>query len=273
MTSEDESKQAQAPTLQETAKTLEEKIFDAKDATLRLWERNRHLQQRIGGLERRVRMLTWLALGLLLGSVGLGAAIAKQQLSSLQDQVIALQETLPSLQARLEEFAGTLQTRVNTAASTRDDARSKQIEQEVQEAIKKIAPALLAKAGQESGQGGSVSKNNEPLVSVATSAVTKPTGAPVRLVVGSTNPHKTPWMQYNHGGIYIDIDTSSAGFASTPSYFTSLSGHTNNWMAQGVTSIYLPTATGFRVHVGYRELTAEQANSWGWSVSWLAIGQ
>jgi hypothetical protein len=68
MSSEDESKRAEPHTLQETARNLEEKIFDAKDATLRLWERNRQLHHRVGGLERRVRVLTWLALGLMLGS-------------------------------------------------------------------------------------------------------------------------------------------------------------------------------------------------------------
>jgi hypothetical protein len=94
----------------------------------------------------------------------------------------------------------------------------------------------------------------------------------LRIVVGKTDPQKTRWVQYNDGGIYVDIDTSSAGFSVTPYYFTSLSGHTNNWMAQGVTSIYSPTAKGFRVHVGYRGLTAAQAKDWGWAISWIAIG-
>jgi len=272
MPNEDEAKRAEAHPLQETVRTLEEKIFDAKDATLRLWERNRHLQQRVGGLERRVRVLTWLALGLMLGSTGLFAFIAQGQVAPLQRQVAALQETLSPLPARLEEVVGTMMARANTASATSDDAHSKQVEQEVREALQKLAPDMPATAGTESGQGRAVTEGSGPLVSAAVGAAKEPTGAPVRLVVGRTDPHTTPWVQYNHGGIYVDIDTSSAGFASTPSYFTSLSGHTNNWMAQGVTSIYLPTARGFRVHVGYRELTAAQANSWGWSLSWMAIG-
>jgi len=272
MPNEDEAKRAEAHPLQETVRTLEEKIFDAKDATLRLWERNRHLQQRVGGLERRVRVLTWLALVLMLGGTGLFAFIAQGQVAPLQRQVVALQKTMSSLPARIEEVAGTMTARANTAAATSDDAHGKQVEQEVREAIQKLAPDMLATAGKESEQGRAVTAGSGPLVSAAVGAATGPTGAPVRLVVGRTDPHQTPWVQYNHGGIYVDIDTSSAGFASTPYYFTSLSGHTNNWMAQGVTSIYLPTATGFRVHVGYRELTAAQANSWGWSMSWIAIG-
>jgi hypothetical protein len=272
MSSEDESKRAEPHTLQETARNLEEKIFDAKDATLRLWERNRHLQQRVDGLERRVRVLTWLALCLMLGSTGLFAFIAQGQVVPLQRQVVALQETISPLPARLEEVAGTMMARANTASAMSDDAYDKQVEQEVRKAIQKLAPEMLATAGKESRQGRLVNEINGPLLSAAMGAATGPTGAPVRLVVGRTDPHTTPWVQYNHGGIYVDIDTSSAQFASTPYYFTSLSGHTNNWMAQGVTSIYLPTATGFRVHVGYRELTAAQANSWGWSMSWIAIG-
>jgi hypothetical protein len=271
MPNEDAGKEAEAHTLQETARNLEEKIFDAKDATLRLWERNRQLQHRVSGLERRVRGLTWLVLGFALTSAGVLVIIAKSQIFPLQHQVAALQATVSPLQARIEEVAGMLQASAHAAAATSDKTRRQQVEQEVREAVQKLAPALLATAGQESGQESSVTADSGTLVSAAVGTEGS-TGAPVRLVVGRTDPHKTPWVQYNHGGIYVDIDTSSAGFTSTPYYFTSLSGHTNNWMAQGVTSIYLPTATGFRVHVGYRELTAAQANSWGWSISWIALG-
>jgi hypothetical protein len=272
MPNEDEDKSTHTHPLPETARTLEEQLFDAKDATLRLWERNRQLHYRVGGLERRVRGLTWLTLGLLLGSTGLIALLVQSQVVPLQRQVVALQETVNPLPARIEEVAETMMARANPAAATSDDAHGTQVEQEVREAIQKLAPDLLAPAGTESGQGRAVTEGGGSLLSATVGAATGPTGAPVRLVVGRTDPHTTPWVQYNHGGIYVDIDTSSAGFAATPYYFTSLSGHTNNWMAQGVTSIYLPTATGFRVHVGYRELTAAQANSWGWSLSWLAIG-
>ena len=272
MPNEDEDKSTHTHPLPETARTLEEQLFDTKDATLRLWERNRQLHYRVGGLERRVRGLTWLALGLLLGSAGLIALLVQSQVVPLQRQVVALQETVNPLPARIEEVAETTMARANPAAATSDDAHGTQVEQEVREAIQKLAPDLLAPAGTESGKGKAVTEGSGSLLSATVGAATGPTGAPVRLVVGRTDPHTTPWVQYNHGGIYVDIDTSSAGFATTPYYFTSLSGHTNNWMAQGVTSIYLPTATGFRVHVGYRELTAAQANSWGWSLSWIAIG-
>jgi hypothetical protein len=271
MPNEDEDKRAQTYPLPATARTLEEQLFEAKDATLRLWERNRQLHYRVGGLERRVRGLTRLVLGLLLGSAGLIALLVQSQVVPLQRQVVALQETVNPLPARIEEVAESMMARANPASATSDDAHGTQVEQEVREAIQSWRQTCSRRrerrAGRESRHRGGGS-----LLSATVGAATGPTGAPVRLVVGRTDPHTTPWVQYNHGGIYVDIDTSSAGFAATPYYFTSLSGHTNNWMAQGVTSIYLPTATGFRVHVGYRELTAAQANSWGWSLSWLAIG-
>jgi hypothetical protein len=272
MSKKETRKPAPPSTLEETAKALEEKIFDAKDATLRLWERNRQMQQKVGSVEQRLRLLMWVAGGLLLVILGLGAVIAKSQLSPFQHQVAALQETIGPLQTKLEDLAKTVETRATTATSEPNDARSKQIEQEVNEAVRKLAPTILASAAQENNQG-TTAASSIPLVSSALGAATGPKGVAMRLVVGSMDPKQTPWKRYNQGGIYVDIDTSRAGFTATPYYFTSLSGHTNNWLAQGVTSIYLPTATGFRVHVGHRELTAEQANNWGWSISWIAIGK
>ncbi len=272
MPNEDEGKSVHAQPLPDTTRRLEEKLFDAKDATLRLWERNRHLQQRIGGLERRVRGLTWLALGLLLGSAGMVAVLVQGQLAPLHRQVAALQETVSPLPARLEELTRTITARTNSTSATSDEAHEQQREQEIRDALQRLLPELLATASKETGQGSSVNAGSGTVVSFAMRAATGPTGAPVRLVVGKMDAHTTPWVQYNQGGVSVDIDTSSAGFTSTPYYFTSLSGHTNNWMAQGVTSIYQPTARGFRVHVGYRELTAAQATSWGWAIRWLAIG-
>lgn len=271
MSNEDEGTNTGVQTLQEKARNLEEKIFDAKDATLRLWERNRHLQTRIGGLETRVRLLLWLALGLLLGSAIMFAVIVKGQVSPLQRQVIVLQETVDPLRARIEEVDQALKTEANTTPATIDDATVKRLEHEVLESVKKLAPEILA-AANEGEPVSAVNDSGETHRGSTVGTVTGPTGEPLRLAVGRTDPQKTNWRQYNRGGIYVDIDTSSAGFSSTPYYFTSLSGHTNNWMAQGVTSIYLPTAKGFRVHVGYRELTAAQAKQWGWSISWIAVG-
>src|SRR5262245_15498717 len=193
MPNEDEVKRAEADTLQKAARNLEEKIFDTKDATLRLWERNRHLQQRVGGLERRMRVLQWLALGLLGGIAGLGVVLTKGQLSPLQRQVVVLQETVSSLQARSDEFAGRLKAGTNTATPTIDEARLKQVEQEVLAAVQQRMPEMLATAGEGSGQGRSFNEVHETLVRSAVGAAKGPTGEPLRFVVGKTDPQKTPW--------------------------------------------------------------------------------
>ncbi|MBI3801828.1 MAG: hypothetical protein HY268_33265 [Deltaproteobacteria bacterium] len=275
MAQEERSKEAETSVLQDATRNLEEKIFDAKDAALRLWERNRHLQERVGRLESRVKFLTWCALGalgLVLGSSGILAFIAKDQISPLQSQVAALQTALNPIQAKLAEVERARQTSTNGTPAAIEEARIQQLKQDLLESVKKLAPEILAAALKDGGQVSPAVAASRAVTTTAVGTVKGPTGETLRIAVGRTDPLKTQWVQYNDGGIYVDIDTSSAGFASTPSYFTSLSGHTNNWMAQGVTSIYLPTAKGFRVHVGYRALTAAQAKNWDWSVSWIAIG-
>lgn len=272
MSNEDEEKKAETQALQEATRALEEKTFEATDIKLRSWERDRHLHRKIAGLESRVKLLMWLALGLLLGSVAMFAFIAKGQVSPLHDQIVVLQESIDPLQAKIDEFARAVKIDASTTSPTFDEATVKRLEHEVLESVKKLAPEILAAAAKEGEQVSTVNDGGEMRMSSTAGTVKGPTGEPLRLAVGRTDPKKTDWVQYNRGGIYVDIDTSSAGFSSTPYYFTSLSGHTNNWMAQGVTSIYLPTTKGFRVHVGYRELTAAQAKQWGWSISWIAVG-
>ena len=272
MSNEDEEKQAETQALQEATRALEEKTFEATDTKLRLWERDRHLHKKIQSLESRVRLLVWLALGLSLGSAAMFAFLVKGQVLPLSDRIIALQERVGPLQARIDEFVQARKTDVSKTSPTLDETTVKRLEKDVLESVKKLAPEILAVAIKGSEPVSAVNRDSEIKLRAAVGAAQGATGKALRLVVGQTDPKKTEWVQYNHGGIYVDIDTSSAGFSSTPYYFTSMSGHTNNWMAQGVTSIYFPTAKGFRVHVGYRELTAEQAKKWGWSISWIAIG-
>src|SRR5262245_9306325 len=275
MAQEERNKEAETPALQEATRNLEEKIFDAKDAVLRLRERNRHLHERVGRLENRAKWLTWCALGalgLVLASIGILAFIAKEQISPLQSQVATLQATLNPVQAKLEELERARQTCANGTTAAIGEARIQQLKLDLLESVKKLAPEILAAALKDGGQGSPTTAASGAVTTTAVGSVKGPTGETLRIAVGRTDPQKTQWVQYNDGGIYLDIDTASAGFSSTPYYFTSLSGHTNNWMAQGVTSIYSPTAKGFRVHVGHRELTAAQAKNWDWSISWIAIG-
>jgi hypothetical protein len=95
-------------------------------------------------------------------------------------------------------------------------------------------------------------------------------GAELRIAVGRTQPSQ--WVQYNNDGIYVDVDTSDAGFTQTPYYFTSLIGNTNHWLARGSSSIYLPSPNQFTVYINYGNITAGNANAMGWYINWIAIG-
>jgi hypothetical protein len=66
------------------------------------------------------------------------------------------------------------------------------------------------------------------------------------------------------------VNTASCGFTSTPLYFTSIGGESGHWASTGATSIYTPTATGFRVYVRYPGITPAVANQYGWHLNWSA---
>ncbi|HOO54550.1 MAG TPA: hypothetical protein PLM24_00200 [Methanothrix sp.] len=72
-----------------------------------------------------------------------------------------------------------------------------------------------------------------------------------KAAAGSTRPGATEWEQYGKTGLYVDVDTSSAGFTETPIYITSLGGNVNIWRTTGATSVYCATPTGFRIYVFY----------------------
>ena len=91
---------------------------------------------------------------------------------------------------------------------------------------------------------------------------------------GSTVSGATNWLALNSNVIYTDVSTSTAGFAATPLYFTSLGGTNNQRNAQGISAIYSPTATGFRLYLqGMNGVVATPAyaNSNGWNVRWLGV--
>ena len=236
MANEDAVKEAEAQTLEEVTRNLEEKIFDAKDATLRLWERNRHLQERVGRLEGRSRLLIWVALVLVVGSAGMFAVITKGQFSLLHGQVVVLQETVGPLQAKLEEFDRVMKAGDNKETAAVGEARIQQLEKDLLESVKKLAPEILAAALKEGGEGHPATEVGGEIVNPTVGAVKGQASGTLRIMAGKTDPQKTRWVQYNVGGIYVDIDTSSAGFSSTPYYFTSLGGHTNNWRNSPVPS-------------------------------------
>jgi len=97
---------------------------------------------------------------------------------------------------------------------------------------------------------------------------------------GTTPVGNTAWQQYSDGeSIFVDVDTSSGGFTSTPIYITSLGGIGYHWVTTGATSIYAPTPTGFRVYVRFARadwsgaLTPAFANENKWHINWIAVPQ
>ena len=90
---------------------------------------------------------------------------------------------------------------------------------------------------------------------------------------GQTTPGATNWKAYGTSSIYLDVDTSAAGFTATPRYFTSLGGSDSHWTAQGINAIYSATSKGFRIYLYATgtTLTPAYANSLGWYVQWLGV--
>ena len=92
------------------------------------------------------------------------------------------------------------------------------------------------------------------------------------LCTGQTTPGATNWQPYGAEGLSLDVDTTACGYSAAPLYFTSVGGLDGHWKTTGATSIYLPTATGFRVYVWHRgnSLTPALANGLGWHLNWRA---
>jgi hypothetical protein len=103
----------------------------------------------------------------------------------------------------------------------------------------------------------------------------------IQIAKGSTPVGNTAWQQYTSvanafggEGFFVDVDTSSAKFTTTPMYITSLGGTDSHWATTGATSIYAPTPTGFRVYIRFPNgglLTPSVANQYGWHINWIAV--
>lgn len=87
---------------------------------------------------------------------------------------------------------------------------------------------------------------------------------------GRTSPGSTSWVSTPNGWIYVDVDTSSCGFTSTPTYVTSLVGKAAQWKSRGSSEIFMPSAEGFRIYISFPGITPEYANTRDWHVNWIA---
>jgi|SRR4051794_520164 len=98
--------------------------------------------------------------------------------------------------------------------------------------------------------------------------------AAVKIASGRTTPGATAWQGYSPTGIMVDVSTVSGNFSNTPVYVTSIGGDSSHWSTAGATSIYLPTATGFRVYVRWVDgapLTPATAANNQWHINWIGM--
>ncbi|KAA1248120.1 T9SS type A sorting domain-containing protein [Aquimarina sp. RZ0] len=110
--------------------------------------------------------------------------------------------------------------------------------------------------------------------------------AQVKIGQGVTSPED--WINYNTTGIYVDVDTKSCGFTTTPHYLITLESVTNkgsHWYISGVPSLYNVTPTGFRVYIRWTDapsdlptvgpypnpLRASTAKDRDWVIRWTGI--
>jgi|GEM_PF-2274059 len=96
---------------------------------------------------------------------------------------------------------------------------------------------------------------------------------------GSTTPGSTNWVYYyetptRKHGLVLRVDTSAAGFTTTPLYFCSLGGTASHWAARAQNAIYHPSPTWFQVVLNFEDnarITPAFANANGWHLNWLGI--
>jgi hypothetical protein len=93
---------------------------------------------------------------------------------------------------------------------------------------------------------------------------------PFRIDAGmSTNQ----WVQYGEG-LYIDVDTSFAGFTATPYYITDLVGGSAHWTLTGGSCVYGASPTGFRIYIRQSNnstISPTDAVTNGWRIQWIGI--
>ncbi len=107
----------------------------------------------------------------------------------------------------------------------------------------------------------------------------------MRIGSGSTPPGATNWQQYAptsplKRGVFVDVDTTAAGFTKTPNYVISVCGQNRVWELAGTSAVYDPKPNGFRVYLRWSynkpgaeqpPLTPAEANQQGFFVTWIGV--
>ncbi|NET56674.1 MAG: hypothetical protein F6K47_11075 [Symploca sp. SIO2E6] len=61
----------------------------------------------------------------------------------------------------------------------------------------------------------------------------------IKIGSGETPAGSTAWQAYNGTeGVFVDVNTSGAGFTTTPNYVASIAGKTGHWETTGGSAIY-----------------------------------
>lgn len=98
---------------------------------------------------------------------------------------------------------------------------------------------------------------------------------PPHIGTGKTEPGNTDWkpVPNDERAIYVEVDTSSARFNTTPNYVASLGGSRDQWLLTGTSAIYHASPTRFSIYLhgwdGEQYLTPQFANDRNWHVIWI----
>lgn len=104
-------------------------------------------------------------------------------------------------------------------------------------------------------------------------AVEGPGGEEYRVASGQTARSTTNWIRSTANTIYVDVDTTGAGFAVVPQYYFNLVGDAGHHTVMGTGCVCNPTKDGFRVYL-HREsgVTVTEARTNKWYIQWTAVG-
>jgi hypothetical protein len=136
------------------------------------------------------------------------------------------------------------------------------------------ALAGVAQAGTAAGHSAADKQQAAPM---------QVTAADAQRVVSGRTPPGWGWNTYvgpAAPGIWIQVNTTAAGFITTPTYVTSVGGNSAHWHTTGASAVYPPDANlggdlrrGFRIFLRYSDnssITPTDAWNNQWYVNWIA---
>jgi hypothetical protein len=240
----------------------------SRDDVGKLREELTNLRERLVRVEadRKWLVVVGLIFAALLGATNLVTIPAKAK-SAAADEV---KNQMPGLvQSKVAEYFERNQGR-DLLAATRRYATEAEAEQ-----------ARAANAANEtSASRAAAARELERISSLDRETIRDDSGRNLRVVAGSTKAKETRWKQYiqtngkiDPNAIYVEVDTSAAGFSDTPRYFVSISGGSGLYQTTGLGGVYSPNRGSFSVYLRFAgAITPKKANEYGWTVNWVAFG-